>query len=525
MKYLNSAIILIFLVTGAFAQQKQSNVELLSQFRYETSLSDIWGYETEGNEYALVGLTNALSIVNITDAENPKEVDRIPVKNSTWLDIKTWGHYAYVTTETGSGCLIVDLQHLPKYTNTYKFTGGNGGENFNSAKNVYIDEQGIMYVLGANNGKGGCLMYDLNEDPTNPTFVGKYDDAYVHDAYANDNILYTSQGVEGKFAVVDISDKSNPVVLGKAKTTGYTHNSWISNDKKTLFTTDENSGAYIVSWDISDLKNIKELDRWCSSPGKGVIPHNTFVHGDYLISSYHTDGVTITDISDPSNMVQVGNYDTSPKSGARKDGCWGVYPYLPSGNIIASDGSEGMFVLKPNYKKAAHLNGLVLNATTKKPIANATIWIDSKIINSDSNGLFEYGTADKDSYTVLVRKFGYDIDVIKNVKLNSGETTRITALLSPTSKQTKLSKFNEEIQDYLQLSPNPANDYVFVNGLDFSAGKVNYELYDVSGILVSAGVINNNTSKINLKQYEAGIYVAKFYAGNEILSINRIVKK
>jgi len=524
MKYFNTSIIifiLIFFATGIFAQHK--NVELLSQFQYEKSLSDIWGYETEGSEYALVGLTDALSIVDITDAENPKEVDRIPVKKSTWLDIKTWDHYAYVTTETGSGCLIVDLQHLPDFTVTYKFTGGDGGENFNSAKNVYIDELGVMYILGPNNGKGGCLMYDLNEDPTNPKFVGKYNAAYVHDAYARDNILYTSQGNEGKFAIIDISDKSNPVILGSAATAGYSHNSCTSDDKKTLFTTDENSGAGIVSWDISELKDIKELDRWQSSPGKGVVPHNTFVHGNYLISSYHKDGVTITDVTNPSNMVQVGNYDTSPKSGKGLAGCWGVYPYLPSGHIIASDGSEGMFVLKPNYKKAAYLNGVVLDAETKKPISNATIQINGEITSSDSDGIFKYGSAGEETFTIAVNKIGYEIYVLSDIKLTSGNTTEVTALLNQSS-QNVLNDIYEVAQDYLQLSPNPANDFIFISGLDFMVNKINYQMFDIRGKLVTTGFLNNRP-EINLKNLDTGVYVAKFYAGNEILSINRIVKK
>jgi len=90
-------------------------------------------------------------------------------------------------------------------------------------------------------------------------------------------------------------------------------------------------------------------------------------------------------------MVQVGNYDTSPKSGKVIGGCWGVYPYLPSGHIIASDGSEGMFVLK----KAAYLNGVVLDAETKEPISNATIRINGEITSSDSEGVFKYGNVIK----------------------------------------------------------------------------------------------------------------------------------
>jgi len=428
MRFFYTTITLLLIVLGnTFAQH--SNVELLSQLEYNITLNDIWGYENEGKEYALIGLNNAFSIVDITEPTMPLEVDRISGPSSTWRDIKTWDHYAYVTNETGAGCLIVDLQYLPDSTVTYNFTG-EGGENFTTAHNVFIDELGIMYILGANNGVGGCIMYDLNEDPTKPKFVGKYNAAYVHDAYARNNILYTSEGQNGEQAIIDIQDKSNPVILGKVTTYGYTHNCWISDDAKTMYTTDETSGTWIVSWDITDPSDIKELDKWQSSPGQGVIPHNAFVKGDFVITSYYTDGVTITNVSDPANMVQVGNYDTSPQSGGGYGGCWGVYPYLPSGNIIASDGSEGLFVLKPEYKEAAYLNGVVIDAETGTPVFDATVKISNETTTSDFDGVFKYGSAAEETFTITVSKFGYSAVTLTDVKITPGETTEITAELT-----------------------------------------------------------------------------------------------
>ncbi len=55
------------------------------------------------------------------------------------------------------------------------------------------------------------------------------------------------------------------------------------------------------------------------------------------MTAYYRDGVVITDVTNPSVMVKTGEYDTSPLSGSGYNGSWGVYPYLPSGNIIASD--------------------------------------------------------------------------------------------------------------------------------------------------------------------------------------------
>jgi len=435
MKFFNTLTALILLLSSIVSTQGQNNnIELLGQLKYEVSLNDIWGYETEGKEYALVGLYDALSIVDVTDAENPVEVDKISGPRSTWRDIKTFDHYAYVTHDFTDGddpvgCLIVDLQYLPDSTVTYYFTG-DSDENFSTAHNVFIDELGILYIIGADNSEGGCLMYDLNEDPTQPKFVGKYDEAYVHDAYVRDNILYTSESNTGQLAIVDIKDKSNPTVLGSATSYGITHNCWLSDDAKTLYTTDETGGTWIVSWDISDPADIKELHRWQSSPGEGVIPHNTFVRGDFLITSYYTDGVTITNVKDPSIMVQVGNYDTSPEAGGGFNGCWGVYPYLPSTNIIASDIEEGLFILKPTYTDAAYLNGVVVDAESGDPVFDAAITIDNLTIISDLNGEFSHGNTGQETFSIIVSKFGYETDTLTDIKLTLNEITELRVELT-----------------------------------------------------------------------------------------------
>jgi hypothetical protein len=78
------------------------------------------------------------------------------------------------------------------------------------------------------------------------------------------------------------------------------------------------------------------------------IAHNPFIKGDSVYISYYHEGVQVYDISNPNAPVNVSYYDTEPSNtnynGYR--GTWGVYPYLPSGNIIASDVARGLFVLE-----------------------------------------------------------------------------------------------------------------------------------------------------------------------------------
>ena len=44
-------------------------------------------------------------------------------------------------------------------------------------------------------------------------------------------------------------------------------------------------------------------------------------------------GLEYLDISNPMNPTQIWQYDTYlPNNHSSYRGCWGVYPYLPSGN-------------------------------------------------------------------------------------------------------------------------------------------------------------------------------------------------
>ncbi len=418
----------IVLSLALFAQAQNFNLEQLGQLTYDQELSDIWAYSTENSsglkEYALVGLFNGLSIVDVTVPAEPVELHFIGGAASTWRDMKTYNGFAYVSNETNNGILIVDLTKLPEEAPSQNFTGDDQAT-FTSAHNVFIDELGILYVIGSNYGNGGCLMYDLNENPLTPNLVGIYDEAYVHDAFARNNILYTAEIGGGIFSVVDVNDKSNPTILGTASTpNNFTHNCWLSDDNTTLFTTDERGGSFIAAYDVSDPSDIKELDRIQSSPGEGVIPHNTHVLNDFLITSYYRDGVTIHDASNPTVMVEVGRYDTAPDlSGGGFNGCWGATPFLPSGNILASDIEQGLFILKPTYKRAAFLTGTVMDANTNELLSGVTVTIvdPEAVATTGIEGNYMAGIAGSSTVEVQFSKPGYEI-LIQTIELTEAET-------------------------------------------------------------------------------------------------------
>ncbi len=398
---------------------------------HNSDLSDIWGWSNGVQEYAIVGGNDGTSVVDVTNPANPVEVFYEPGVNSIWRDIKTYNGYAYVTTEGNdttiaeNGLLIIDLNSLPGNTNlsTTYYTGPNNAK-WQSAHNLYIDENGICYIFGANRGNGGCIMLDLNTSPTNPVEIADIDNWYVHDGVARGDTLYLAHITDGFMTMWDVSNPANPTMLGQQTTPGsFSHNLWMSDDGNNIYTTDEITNGYIGEYDISDPTNMVELDRVQSSPGMDVIPHNVHFIDDYIVTSYYRDGVVIHDVSNKGNMVEVGSFDTSPSfDGDGFNGCWGVYPWLPSGNIIASDIEEGLYVLGTNYQRGCYLEGNITDLSTGAPINNAEVEILSTTVVDESTIVGDYATgyATAGSYNVVYSHPQYISDTLFGVFLANG---------------------------------------------------------------------------------------------------------
>jgi len=399
-----------------FFSQAQTNIELLGHINYQSlhdaNLNDVWGYVDElGNEYAIVGTTKGTSIVDVTDPTNPIEVFWLAGSTSIWRDPSVHGDFAYVTTEAEDGLTIIDLSPLPSSTvlPTTLYTGSIGNE-WQSAHTCFVDENGVAYIFGANRDQGGVIMLDVQTNPMAPIELGVFDDWYAHDGFVRNDTMYLAHINDGFFSMVDVSDKANPVLIGTKHTpNNFTHNIWPSQDGNYVFTTDEVSGAFITSYSIQNSAAIEEVDRTQHSPGAGVIPHNTHVKGDFLITSYYSDGITIHDITNPESIILVGDYDTYPTQTSGFDGCWGVYPFLPSGTILAADITEGLYLLNPTYKKASYLVGDVVDAATNLPLSQVSVQIvgNSEADYTNTLGHYSSGILGENVYTIVYSKVGY----------------------------------------------------------------------------------------------------------------------
>ncbi len=427
---------------GVSAQQ---NITLLGHLDYQalrnSDLSNLWGYTDElGNEYALVGVNGAegsnnsggLSIVDVTDPANPQEIFFASAPNSIWREIKVWDDHAYITTEAESGLLIVDLSPLPQSTDlpTTLFNG----QGWLTSHSLFIDENGRLYLNGTNRGAGGVIMYDLTQDPMVPVEVGSFDNWYVHDCFARGDTLYAAHIYNGFFSIVDVSDPAAPVLLGTQSTpSNFTHNCWLDDTGDHLFTTDEQPNSVLASYDVSDPSDIQFEDQLQTGPGTNAVIHNTYWLNDYVVQSYYTEGVSIYDVADPTNIVEVGHYDTSPFSGDGFNGAWGVYPFAPSGNLYVSDIEGGLYILGPQYVQACRLEGVISDAQTSAGIVNATLTITGTSASdiTSFDGAYSTGWAAAGIYQVSVSAPGYEPQTVDAVVLQNGQVTILNVQLVP----------------------------------------------------------------------------------------------
>ncbi len=429
-------VLLLFLLAASAYSFAQNNLTFRSNFPYPgKTLANIWGYvDAFNNEYALVGTSEGMSIVDVTDPDNPVEKFAVAGPTSQWREIRTKGKYAFVTTEGGTnGLQIVDLSGLPAFVNVSYWSPTISGTKLKTIHALQVDGN-YLYLYGSNIGQGGAIVADVT-NPAAPFYVGQYNVAYIHDGFVRHDTLYGGQIYAGQVAIVNMKNKSAPVLLATQSTPGaFTHNTWLSDDSKYLFTTDEVDNSFLTSYDISDLSNIKELDRIQTNPGSNAIVHNTYYKNGFNVTSWYKEGVIITDVSRPDNMVITGSYDTYAQgSGSGFNGCWGVYPFLPSGNIIASDMNNGLYVLTPTYVHACYLEGAVRDSNTNALLSNVLVEIIGTNVteHTDAGGNYKCGTASAASYSIRYSKSGYYTKTLTGIALQNGIVNTQNVLLVP----------------------------------------------------------------------------------------------
>lgn len=531
-------LLLVFIVMSFISQAQIVDVNLISHLdQYTTKdYSDIWGYvDDNGIEYAIMGVEHGTTIVSLQDPQNPIEVAFITGPNSIWRDIKTHSHYAYIVTEgtsTGKGLQIVDLSQLPATATLVNTVS----TYFERAHNIYIDN-GYAYVIGTN--FGGLHILDLS-NPTNPVQTAYYSgSSYIHDIYVwNDTAVAAAAD---SYDLLDLTNKTAPFKIsetGSATPNGiYAHSGWMTEDKRYFIACEEFDQRDIMVWDLQDRTSWELVVPMWQMTGTTPV-HNLFIKGNFAYISYYKQGLVVLDITDPTNPIMAGWYDTYAPTTGTYNGAWGCYPYLPSGNILISDINSGLWVLD-----------FLLDPTTPVELTSFTYSLNDYKIN------LEWITASE------INNSGYDVqrstDKINWQKIGfvpgKGTTTEKSSYsftdFSPMAGKSyyRLAQIDfdgtinieKEIEvDFLSLPkfelaqnyPNPFNPSTKISFTIPEQQNVTLKIFNSLGEEIStlisevkpAGAYTVNFDASNLP---SGLYIAQLQTGSSVQSIKMSLVK
>jgi choice-of-anchor B domain-containing protein len=349
----------------ATAQYARDKVTLHAQISLAamsaTSGNSCWGYTSpSGREYALMGCNNKLAVVEITNPAQPNYFASIPHSSSTWADIKVYGHYAYLVTETaGTGIQVIDLSQVDNGIVTLVRTIPSPGR----SHTIHVDTvSGFLYTCGSRDGTGTTMCFSL-ADPANPVRVGAntMTPVYQHEAqmhtytsgqYAGRQIMFGAGEGRG-LEIWDLTDKDNPFLIRRVAYpfVGYCHQGWLSPDKRYFYVNDEfdeSQNQITTRTLIFDVSVLETADLVATfSTGRPSIDHNLYNRNGFIFEANYTTGLWVFDgNSNPVAPAYRGFFDTYPANdNAQFDGAWSNYPFFPSGTVIVSDINRGLFIL------------------------------------------------------------------------------------------------------------------------------------------------------------------------------------
>jgi choice-of-anchor B domain-containing protein len=538
-------------------------------------INDLWGWTDpqSGKEYALVGMTNGTSFVDISDPVNPVVLGVLKEHNwnantsnstsrvahdgakSLWRDIKVYENYAYIVSEDPNhGIQVFDLTDLRDVaTLPEDFQEAGHYDGVGAVHNIFINEgTGYLYAVGFNDGDrtcsaGGLHIVDLS-DPVNPSYAGCFDnEGYVHDTqcvvYQGPDVNYQGQeicfnsnanGTSNTISIVDVTSKESPILLSKGiySNAFYTHQGWITDDHQYFISNDELDEQNLSGPTRTFIWNIKDLDApvllGTYTHASFSIDHNLYVKGNKVYESNYTSGLRILNTLkiDEGKLSEDLHFDTYPLSNAAEFwGTWSNYPFFESGNVIVSDFTGGLFILRP------------LDLIIEQQPEDLSVVVGEDVTISMSalgSGLdFQWQVDDGSGFSNISDLTQYEdpnsmsLRFLSPIVAQNGLKYRClisdaygTQVISEEMILEVIAPLNSDIPFNLKIYPNPTNDVLSIHqeeGL-FIRG----ELIGMDGKRIVTFQLESGLNELNTASLPRGMYLLKLisYQSNTVTRIN-----
>lgn len=254
-------------------------------------VSYIWGYDSFSKQWKLYrndGIDNYFNYEKLTEIK----------ANS--------GFWVYSNSDYDVNASNIDKNQTQEYTN--------GSISLN--KLSFLDMNGTAYAIALSKDEtkafvadhdGGLKIIDLS-NPSNPKIIGKYsDDGYAFDiALSNDNTRAYLADNSGGLKILDISNPTQPKLLGSYSDNGYINHIALSKDNTKAYIT---NNTQIKILDIQNPSDIKLIGSYDTQKWLGSLTLSEDEIKIYVGCEGANSGLEIIDVSDPSNPQLLGTYD------------------------------------------------------------------------------------------------------------------------------------------------------------------------------------------------------------------------
>ncbi len=275
----------------------------------------------EGDFAYLADSWNGLVIVDVSDPSNPTFKGK--------MNEEIWGccilvkdNYAYLGGS--NGLLIIDITDK---TNPQQVAQ----QYLSRVKDEMILSDGYVYLTATQNG----LKIVNVTDPLNPSLVSTYDTkTFARGVAKKDDIVLVSDSYSG-LHIINSSDKANLVEVGFFQTAGRINDVVVKNNL--AYVSDMMNGLQIL--DVSNKSNIERLASF--NPDDSGLPYRYFCLAikDSLIYYGYDGGLYIINVSDSLNPIVAGHLQVTTIEKIKLDGNY-LYAALGWGGLSVIDISD-----------------------------------------------------------------------------------------------------------------------------------------------------------------------------------------
>ncbi|MDQ3991337.1 MAG: choice-of-anchor B family protein [Actinomycetota bacterium] len=329
--------------------------------------SDVWGWRDPSTEreYALMGSTRGLIMVDITKPSEPVYLGNLlkPDGQFIWQDVEVYRDHAFVVCDLAPcGMQVFDLTRLRGVTTAQTWTPDLVYPVTMTTHTIDINpETGFAYLNGGYLAAPAHIVnVNIPKAPVPAGFIS--DDGYTHDSfcriYRGPDTRFTGKEIcfnfnEDTITIYDVTNKAAITRLARVTYPGasYVHSGWLTQDSRYLLSTDETDNKPIVFvWDVERLDAPRLHFQYAT--GTAAIDHNPYIVGRWAYLANYRAGMRVLDTEDVAGgtLTEIAYFDVmgGPNT-AGYDGAWTVHPFLPSGNVLISGMSQGLFVVDPTF--------------------------------------------------------------------------------------------------------------------------------------------------------------------------------